>query len=431
MGEPAVDTEPASTLWRNRVFVRVWAAATVSVFGTNVSRIALPFVAILVLHVGPLAIAAIRVAELVSAVVVGTVAGAWVDRLRRRPVMIWADVGRAVALGSIPIVAIGHWLTLAQLLAVAAIVAALSVFFEVADRAYLPSIVEREQLVRANGTLVGTTSAAEFSAFSIGGFLIQAFTAPFAIAVDALSYVASAVLLGSIRRPEPAPPPVAEREPIATEFRVGYRVVARDPVLRALVWGAMGQWAMWGVFSVTWLLYLTRDLDFTPGKVGVIAAIGPGCALVGALLSTRAVRRFGIGSVATGSLLVVAVGSLFVPLAPAELPLVALSFLLAQQLLVDASAALQDITELSIRQSRVEPRQLGRVNATVKMATALAQLTGTIAGGAVAAAFGLRAATFLLPAAALLGGLAMWRSPLRSVRTVEIDALPSVGASGA
>ena len=193
--------------------MRVWSAATISVFGSFVTRIALPFVAILTLHAGALEVAVLRSLDLVAALLVGFVAGAWVDRLRRRPVLIWADIGRAVLLGTIPVAAIGGWLTLPQVFIVSALAAVLTTFFDVADHAYLPTVVERSELVRANGALAATSSAMEFVAFGVAGFLVNLLTAPIAIAIDALSFVASALLLGSIRRPSRRhrPPPTASR----------------------------------------------------------------------------------------------------------------------------------------------------------------------------------------------------------------------------
>ena len=175
---PTHDALPSPSLRRNRAFVLVWSAATVSVFGSFVTRIALPFVAILTLGAGPIEVAVLRSLELVAALVVGLVAGAWVDRLRRRPVLIWADIGRAALLGSIPLAALGGWLTLPQVFIVAAAAAVLTTFFDVADRAYLPTIVPRTDLVRANGALAATSSAVEFAAFGVAGFLVNILTAP-------------------------------------------------------------------------------------------------------------------------------------------------------------------------------------------------------------------------------------------------------------
>lgn len=412
---PTHDVVPTASLRRNRAFVALWGAATVSVFGSLVTRIALPFVAILTLSAGPIEVALLRSLDLVAALLVGFVAGAWVDRLRRRPVMIWADLGRAVLLGSIPVAALGGWLTLPQVFLVSALAAVLTTFFDVADQAYLPTVVGRADLVRANGVLAATLSAVEFAAFGAAGFLVSLLTAPIAILLDAVSFLVSALFLGSIRRPEPPPPPVADREPVTAEIRAGLRLVTHDPVLRGLLWGTMGLAAMWGVFGATWMLFVTNVLGLDPALIGVIAALGGIGSLFGALLAARVSRRFGLGRLVVWSMVISAFGNLLIPLAPVGLPLVAIALLVGQQLIGDTAVTVYDVTEVSVRQARVGDRELGRVNATVRVATVLAQLGGTLLGGLIAEAVGLRTAAFLAPAWALLGAWAVYRSPVRRI----------------
>jgi MFS family permease len=417
---PPVDAAlPSPGLRRNRAFMLIWSAATVSVFGSFVTRFALPFVAILVLQAGPVEVAVLRSLELVAALLVGLMAGAWVDRLRRRPLMIWADLGRALLLASIPLGAIGGWLSMPQVFLVAALAAVLTTFFDTADRAYLPTIVERSELVRAHSALTATSSAVEFAAFGVAGFLVNLLTAPIAILIDAVSFLVSAILLGSIRRSEPPPPPAADREPVLREIAEGLRLVVHDPVLRGLAGGSMGLAAMWGVFGAIWLLFTTEVLHLDPAVIGVIAALGGFGSLLGAVFAEQLTRRFGLGRVAIAATLVAAFGNLLIPLAPAGMPLVAVACLLGQQLIGDTGATIFDVTEISVRQARVESRQLGRVNATVRVAMVLAQLAATLAGGLLAEAIGLRGAAFLAPIGALLGALALYASPVRSLVRIE------------
>jgi len=416
---PVHDVVPSPGLWRNGAFLRLWSAATISAFGNSVTRIALPFVAILTLGAGPIEVAVLRSLDLVAALLFGFVAGAWVDRLRRRPVLIWADLGRAALLGSVPAAAIGGWLTLPHVFVVSATAAVLTTFFDVADRAYLPTVVGRSELVKANGALAATSSAVEFVAFGSAGFLVSLLTAPITILIDAVSFVASALLLGTIGRPEPPPPPPEGRSPVIHEIREGLRVVARDPVLRGLVWGTMGLAAMWGVFGATWLLFVTEELRLDPATIGVVAALGGFGSLFGALLAERATRRYGLGPVVVTPLLLAALGTLLIPLAPAGLPLVAVGFLVGQQLIGDTAVTVFDVTEVSVRQARVGDRELGRVNATVHVAMVLAQLAGTLAGGLLAELVGLRGAAFLAPLGALVGAAALWASPVRRLAALE------------
>ncbi len=340
-----------SPLWRNSAFLRVWAASTVSVFGSLITRIALPLAAILVLGSDALGVAVLRSLELGATLLVGLVAGAWVDRLRRRPVLIWADLGRAALLASVPIAFAFGVLTFVQLLVVAGLAAVLTTFFDSADNAYLPTIVGREHLVDANAALSASGSASEFVGFGISGFLVQLFTAPIAIAIDAVSFVVSAILLGTIRHREEPPPAKADREPVLSEIREGLRLVIHDPILRAFAAAQMALAALWGIFGATWFLFVLEELRLGPAVLGVVAGVGGFSSFIGAIVASRTTRRWGIGPVAVVAMLLSAVGNAFIPLAPAGLPLVAIGCLVMQQLVADSAVTVYDITEASVRQT--------------------------------------------------------------------------------
>ena len=406
----------ASPLWSNSAFVRVWSAASISIFGSLVTRIALPLAAILVLGSGALEVAVMRGLELGGTLVFGLVAGAWVDRLRRRPVLIWADLGRAVLLGSVPVAFALGVLTYWQLLLVSGLAAILSTFFDAADNAYLPTIVERERLVDANGALAASASVSEFAAFGISGFLVQALTAPIAIALDAMTFLVSAVLLGTIRKEEAPPPPAESREPVLQEIRDGLRLVIHDPVLRALAGAQMALSALWGVFGAVWFLFVLDELALSPAVLGVVAAVGGASSFIGAVVASRSTRRWGIGRVAVGAMLLAAIGNAFVPLAPTGLPLLAIACLVVQQLVADSAITVYDVTETSVRQSLVHDRSLGRVTSTFDVAAVFAQLVATLGAGLLAEAIGLRATAWLAPLGGLLGAAILWWSPVRSLR---------------
>jgi len=408
------------SIWRNPVFVRVFSAATVSIFGSLVTRTALPFAAILVLGAGPGEVAAIRAFAIVGGVAIGLVAGAWVDRLRRRPVMIVADLGRAVCLGSIPVAAIGGWLSIGQLIVVAFLASMLSTFHNIADRAYLPTVIERDQLVSANSALSASGSVAEVSAFSLGGVLVQVLTAPIAIAVDAISFVVSAVILATIRRPEAPPTPREERTPILDEIRDGLRPIGQSPILRTVILAGSGAHLLWGAFGAVYLIFATDELGLQPATIGLIAAVGGISSLVGALITTRTNRRIGVGPSILLGLMLFTLGNLLIPLAPAGSALLAILFLVGQQLIGDIGATLEEITELSLLQATVPNELLGRVNSAYDFLTHLALLVGTIGAGLLGEAFGLRQAMLF----GVLGGFAaiafVWFSPLRTLRALEL-----------
>jgi MFS family permease len=411
-----ISSEPS--IWRSGAFVRLWAATTVSYFGSFITRTALPLAAILMLGAGPLEISALRGLELVAGLLVGLVVGAWVDRLRRRPIMVGADLGRAALLATIPVAAVAGVLALPQLLIVAFLTAILTTCFDVASRTYLPTIVSKPQLVTANSALTASASAAEFTGFGVSGFLIQLFTAPIAIAVDAASFVVSALALGSIRQPEPPVPAVVDREPVLREIRDGLRVVLGSPTLRAIAAAHGSTHLLWGIFGTVYLLFATRDLALGPAAIGIIAGVGGAGSFLGAAVAGRVIARLGIGQTMLLGMAGFTVGNALIPLAPSGAVLVGAAFLVAQQLIGDSAGTLYDVVETSLTQSIVAPRILGRVTASISTYTTLLSLVGTIVGGILAELLGLRAAM----AIGILGGVAafafIWFSPIRTMRVI-------------
>lgn len=303
---PPVPSMPS--VWRDPGFARLWAATTVSMLGSFITRTALPFAAILVLGAGAGEVAILRSAELVAGLTVGLVAGAWVDRLRRRPILIWADLGRAALLATIPIAFAMGSLGLVQLVLVAFGTAILSTLFDTADRAFLPTVIGRDRLVEANATLTGSSSASEFIGFGIGGWLIQLLSAPFAIAIDAVSFVISALFIGGIRAAEPTPRTGGAPSGVIDEIREGLALTFRDPILRPLALADAAVAGFWGVFGAVYLVFAT-EIGFEPGVIGLIAAVGGLSSLVGAAVAGRAVRRLGVARFFIGAMVLITVGT--------------------------------------------------------------------------------------------------------------------------
>jgi MFS family permease len=410
------DSEPS--IWRTGAFVRLWAASTISYFGSFITRTALPLAAIYVLGAGPMEISAIRSLEFVGLLLVGLVAGAWVDRLRRRPIMIASDLGRMVLLGSIPVAAIAGVLSLPQLIVVAFLAAILSTFFDTASSAYLPTLVAKGRLIAANSALAASLSVAEFTGFGAGGFLVQLLTAPIAIAIDAISFLASAILLVTIRRPEPPRPLVIDREPILHEIREGLRVVLASPTLRAMAGAHGATHISWGVFSTAYLLFAVDELGLGPAQIGILAALGGIGSFAGAAIAGRTAQRLGMGRAMLLGLAFLSIGEALMPLAPSGAVAIALVLLALQQLIGDSAGTVYDVLETSLTQTIVEGRILGRVNASVSTYTTITALVGSVGGGIAAALFGLRFALVL----GVLGGATavafIWFSPIRELRDV-------------
>ena len=331
-----------------------------------------------------------------------------------------------------PIAFVLNALTLVQLVIVAFATAVLSTFFDVADHAYLPTVVSRRRLVAANSALTATGSVAEFSAFGLGGFLIQAFTAPIAIIIDAVSFVVSAILLATIRKPEPPPTPHADREPVLLEIRDGIRILARSPLLRALALSHGGTHILWGIFGTSYLIFANEELHLDPATIGVIAAIGGIGSLAGSALAPIMVRRFGVGNSILLGIVGFIAGNALIPLAPATGAVLGISlgamFLIGQQLLGDSLATVFEVTETSLMQASVSDRVLGRVNASFTTFTTLLTLAGAIAGGFIAETWGLRTAFWVGLAGAALTLLVVWFSPVRKVR--EAPLVPMIDLPG-
>ena len=255
-----MSTSTARSLWRHADFLKLWSAQSISVFGSQVSALAIPFVAALVLHVEAFRFALLGTIEFLPFILFTLPAGAWVDRLRRRPILIIGDLGRAIALATIPLAYALGVLTIWQLYVVGFVTGTLTVFFDVANQSYLPSIVERDRLVEGNSKLQISQSAAQIAGPGIAGYLVGVVTAPFAILVDSLSFVLSAFFVFLIRRPEPPVfHPLDEsgkpRGSIFREVREGLGFVLRNPALRAISAGTATSNLSGSIGFAIYLLY--------------------------------------------------------------------------------------------------------------------------------------------------------------------------------
>jgi len=356
----------------------------------------------------------LNAAEFAPWLLFGLLAGAWADRVRRRPLLIAADLGRALLLGSIPVAGLLGALHLAQLYAVAFLAGSLGVGFGVAYQAYLPTLVARERVLEGNSKLELSASVASVAGPGIAGGLVQLATAPLAIGLDALSYLASALSLAMIGAPEP-PLATQERRQLWPEVREGLHLVLGNPLLRALAASSATNNFFANVLFAVYILYLTRALAVTPAILGAIFAVGSVGTLLGAAATTRLTRRLGLGSTMVGAALFLGVGNLLVPLAGSSTAAVPL--LLAARLLSGFALPPYNINLVSLRQVVTPDRLQGRVNASMRFFSAGAMPLGALAGGALGQTIGLRPTLALGAAGTLVGVLWLLRSPLRHLRT--------------
>ncbi len=407
-------------LWRQSDFVKLWAGQTVSVFGSMVTRIALPLTALLSLGAGPLQLGYLKAIEDGPMLVAGLLAGVWVDRTRRRHVMMAADVARAGLLASIPVAAATGRLTMAHLYGVAALAALCTTFFNAAYPAYLPTLVGRDQLVEGNSKLTGSAAVAEMGGFASAGVLVQVLGGPLAFLVDAWTFLVSALSLAWIRAPEPRLHSHVRQRRAIGEAADGLRAVWRDRSVRALVACSTTMSLAGGAFGALYMLFAVRTLGLSPAAAGVIAGCGGGGSLVGALLAAPARRRFGPKATLIAGFGLGGACQLLVPLAHGG-PWAAGAYLVAAQVLGDGLMTVALVNDVSLRQALVDDAVLGRVSATANMLTVAAMPVGALAAGWIGQAASPRIA---LAAAALTFALAaLWivPAPLRS------DASPEAG----
>ncbi len=400
-------------LWRQPNFVKLWLGRTVSEIGSGISGTALPIVALLTLGATPGQMGLLQAVGDVPVLLFGLLAGVWVDRLRRRPLLIAADLGRALLIGLIPLAAWLGALNLTLLYGVAALAGVLTVLFNVADQSYLPALVEHEAILEGNSKLAASSAVAEIAGPSLGGVLVQTLTAPIAVLFDALSFLISAASLALIRRVEPPPPSSSAPPDVRREIGEGLRLVWGDPVLRAVTLSAATFSLFGGAFATLYSLYLLRDLGLSPAVLGALIGAGGISALLGAGLVERVTRRWGVGRTLIGSLLCGTTVQLLVPLASGP-PVVTVPILLLTQL-TDAALTIFFINETSLRQRRVPDHLLGRANASVQFAVGGIAPIGALVAGMLADGWGARP-TLLLGNLGMIGAAAwMAFSPVRKL----------------
>ena len=417
--EAAPAARPRS-LWKNLDFVKLWSGQTISELGSRITREGIPLAAVLVLHAGTVQMGFLSALGGAAVLVFGLVAGVWVDRLRRRPILIGADLGRAAILLSVPAAAMAGVLSMGQLYAVAALAGILTVFFDVAYQSYLPALVDREQILEGNSKLALSSSIAEIAGPGVTGILVQLITAPIAILFDALSFLFSALMVLLIRKPEP---PAEPREPehLITETLAGVRFIFGEPLLRALGLRSATMFFFMGFFGPLYVLYAIEMLHLRPALLGVVIAMGGVGAMVGSVVVPRIVRRFGLGRTFIVASLIQGLTNLLIPLAglvgtPGTVQLFAVACLMVPQLFGDMAFMVYYINEVTLRQRVAPEHVLGRVNAGMQLLARGIWPIGSLIGGFLAAALGVRPTLALAATGVVLSTMWLVASPLRRVR---------------
>jgi MFS family permease len=410
----AVVTSARFGVLRNSDFRRLFVADAISQMGTQVTLLALPLVAVLALKAPPFQVGVLAAAETAAFLLVGLPAGAWVDRMRRRNVLIVGDLGRALLLASIPVAWWTGVLTMPQLFVVALFAGVLTVFFDVAYQSYLPHLVGKEHLVDGNAKLQVVQSVSVLGGPTVSGVLIQLLTAPVAIAVDAVSFLGSALFVGLIRKREDRP----ERRPdahLGREIGEGLRFVFGNRILRAIA-GCTGTFNLGTSIAYPMLIvYLARNLHLAPGLIGVFFSLSGAGALVGAFVTTPVARWLGQGPTIWLSTLVGGLAHMLIPLAANDW-----RFWLAAGAgaVAGLTTVVYNVTQVSFRQGVTPDHLLGRMNATMRFIVWGTMPLGGLVGGVLASlrGVGVYATIWVGFIVTLVSFLFVYLSPLRRMR---------------
>ena len=403
---------------RDADFRKLWAGMTVSRLGSSVAAVTTPLIAVQVLDASAFTVSLLTAAAWLPWLLIGLPAGAWIDRVARRPVMLVSDLVSAVLVISVPVAAWAGALTMAHLLAVTLLLGAATVFFSVAWAAYLPAMFEKEDLVGANSALQSTESAAQVAGPAAGGLLVAAVSAVAGLVVDAFSFLISAFALWRIRRAERRPAPTA-RVSIRADIVVGARWLLRDKyLLNQTVYGAAANLWLTGINAIA-VVFLVRELGVSTTTVGLLfAAVSLG-GVGAASLTPRLVRRLGDARALVACKTFGGVASVLVPFTQ---PGPGLLVFVAGMLGIAAGAIAGNVISASFRQAYCPPGLFGRVLTSMQFVNFGAIPVGAVLGGALAGPLGVRGAIMLMAIGYAASGLILVFGPLRGRRDLPTAA---------
>ena len=429
---------PTGGLWRHPDFLKLWSAETISQFGSQVTGLALPLVAVLVIDASAFEVSALFVIEFLPFILFAIPAGVWVDRLKRKPILVISDIGRAVLLGSIPIAYVFDVLTLGHLYVVGFLVGICTVFFDVSYQSYLPSLVARDRLVEGNSKLEISRSAAQLGGPGLAGALVGIIGAPVAVLLDAISFLFSATFLFAIRKPEVLPEREegAPRPSMFKEAKEGLSYVLGNRYLRAISICTGTSNFFWSMGGAILIVYAVRELDMSPALIGIVfslANVGP---LLAALTTNKVFERIGVGPTILYTSIGFSMGAFFYPLAPQDFPA---PFFIAGGIIAGYASVAYNITQVSFRQAICPERMQGRMNSVIRFMVWGTMPIGALLGGALGTWIGLRPAIWVAAIGASFTFLPILLSPVRSIEKMpepttepEVDeALGPLVAAGA
>lgn len=427
MATPASNESPTrtgGTLWRHPDFMKFWIGETISLVGMRITGFALPYLAITVLGASSAQLGLLRTVEFVPFVLLTLLAGVWVDRSRRLRIMVTTNALRAVLLVTVPILYAMDRLEIWHLYVIVLLAGICRVFFDVSYLSYLPSLVTRSQLVEGNSKLTASDSAANVGGPGLAGVLVQWLTAPVTVLLDAVSYAVSVVTLLSIRTREHKPQrPERTRglRALRDEITDGVKVILRNRYLRMIA-GEGFTYNFFVQFGETiFLLYAVRQLGYNAGTVGLIISTGSVGAVLGSFVAPRVVDRLGFGPAFLWGTALACAAPILVPLADGP-RLVMTAMLIGAYFFSGIGVTISVIGSISLRQGITPNEILGRMNASMRLATYAAVPIGSLAAGFLGAVVGLRLALLVGAIGFVLPVLFILLSPIPRLKELRDDA---------
>lgn len=412
----AAPAEPAAkgSLWRERNFLTFWTGQAFSQFGAQITELAIPVLAVLVLNATEFEVGVLTAANVAAFLVVGLPAGAWIDRMRKRHVMIWADAVRAVTLGAVPVLWLTGTLHIWHLIVVALVMGVATVFFDVSNQSLVPSLVRPGQIAEANGKLQSTEQLANLTGPAVGGWLIGVIAAPLAIVVTVGTYLMSFVAMLFTHDDEATRAP-EDHQPIMKEIGEGLRWVFGNPFLRRIV-ATTGISNLFGTMVFTLLpIYLLRILGLTPVEMGVIFSLGAVGGLAGAMATPHIVKRFGEARTLPISVIGFSLAPLLLPVATL-FPQIAFPFLVVQFFLMSFTVLVYNITQVTFRQRITPTRLLGRMNASIRFCVWGVMPIAALVAGALGTWIGVVPTLWIAVTFEMLAGLFVVIGPFWAMR---------------
>lgn len=399
-------------LWQNSDFLKLWGSQIISTVGSKITFLALPLVATVTLQATALQMGYLSAIGSLPGLLLGLFAGVWIDREKRRPLLIAADIGRGLLLLVIPVAAYFGYLNMLLLYGVIFLTGTLGLLFSISS--YLPSLVPRTQLVEANSKLAVSSSAAEIAGPTLGGWLVQTLGAPLAMGFDAASFLLSALCLGLIRKPEPRPKPLEIQAGVWREIGEGLRLIWHQPTLRALTMSISTISFFNAALEAVYLLYMTRNLNLAPSLIGLIFGAGSVGFLLGALLPAYLTARVSLGGMIISGLFLTAASDFILPLAAGP-QLLIVALLISGQICFGLGLTLFNVGQMSLRQAVTPDELQGRMNSTINVAVGGAILLGALVGGGLGESMGLRPTLLVAASGELLSVLWLIFSPVRTM----------------